>query len=97
MGSALSALITYFFLSQKTGIRKPSFLLHHQDRAGSLPDDPLGDAAHEQPLKPGAAMAAHDDQVNPVFQGYLDDAFVGRQSLGRDALKGNPFPVGRSQ
>jgi hypothetical protein len=50
---------------------------NHQHRAGGLGNHPFGDAPHEQPLQPGAAVGTQDDQVDVLGAGNLEDDLRG--------------------
>jgi hypothetical protein len=46
---------------------------HHQDRAGSVADNRIGNASVDDPLYPVAASTPHDDQVRFQLLGQAHD------------------------
>jgi len=68
MPAAQSASIPPVFLSVLLSVPREK-----QDRAGSPGHDLLGHTAHEQLVRTGAPMRAHDDEVNVLVAGGVED------------------------
>ena len=73
---------------------KTLILLDHQDGTGSLANNPFGNAPHQEPFQTGAAVAPHDNQVNLIFDGLVDDAGIRGDSLGGNSLQRHAGAVG---
>lgn len=61
-----------------------------------MSDDPLGNAAHEEPVDPGPAVAADDDKVGAFFTRRTHDNPVGPtsedQAFTDDVFSFGAFP-----